>query len=232
MSQSNRNMTYQEYLASLQLWPQLSQRGKMNPSPPRPNPFGSNDVELVAGTFKSIRAFRIGEYYNRIVLAPVSTWTTIYHNTKTWYSAGCTRKNLVEEHGSVPSLSCSCGFYSFYSKKIMMGEGANYWLNDSSATAIGVVENAGTVLHGAQGIRSERMRILAITVYGAEVHYWRKIRTMMPTIRNYAGAYTYDFQSITYDKLYQKTRELRYSFPMYATVKGLLAAHPLDAPPE
>ncbi len=62
-----------------------------------------------------------------------------------------------------PVSNHTCGFYSFYGS--LQGEEKKTAWNSFGVAAsdfIGVVENSGRVIHGSQGLRSEKMKILGV----------------------------------------------------------------------
>lgn len=210
----------------------------MNRPPREGAPFQGEGSELVAGTFKSLRAFRVAEYQGRIVLGPVSSWLCIYDHPQKWYQADCRYRydsfygmtSYGENHPrGAPSDLCGCGFYSFYSEAIMKGEGGIYWQHGARLAAIGVVENSGRVLHGTYGIRSERMRIL-----GLHIEDFTPLRSsyIFAEIQRGTWWFEHDEHEIKYAKLAAKVQELGLSWPLFPDVRSLLARFPLDIPPD
>lgn len=250
------HLTYQQYLDMLRQSPypqprhfptnlcQCEQclRGNVSQSPrSQAGPFqGAEEAELVAGTFKSLRAFRVAQRQGKMVLGPVSKWICYYENSSTWYSAQCGYRfdfdlrrwqtTFKEKHPKgVPGVACACGFYSFYSEEIMNREGSSYWNYGPILMAVAVVENAGRVLHGSLGLRSERMRIL-----GIHVSDFTPMRRdyQFSELRMGSVHYEYADRGMRYRDMAKKVGELGLAFPLFPDVRSLLSRFPLDIPPD
>ena len=71
------------------------------------------------------------------------------------------RQCMIQHQEQSPVSGCSCGFYSFYDTKTMLERGTSY-ISQPSAYYFGVIENYGKVIHCDLGLRSEKMKILAV----------------------------------------------------------------------
>lgn len=103
-----------------------------------------------------------------------------------------------------PTIDCTCGFYSFYNFPTALASHA-YWLREPTGIYYwGVVENAGTVLHGTLGLRAQRMSILGVAPY---IHHDK-------THNTYTDMHIFN--------------SLARNFPVYTSLSALNRSYKLD----
>jgi hypothetical protein len=76
-----------------------------------------------------------------------------------------------EDHGKIPSKSCSCGIYATTSIKVINQYLGNEVIQGTIAIrgpVLGIVEMGGRVIPATQGFRAEFARVAAILLIGAE----------------------------------------------------------------
>lgn len=142
---------------------------------------------------------------------------------------------LLPVDHTIPSRDCMCGFYSFYGLVQAMESDGTF--SRASAPVLAVVENAGRVLHGTLGLRSERLRIVgwtwAIPVVAPDLPWPRDLEVVQ--IRHTEigrigiGAAEWNIGRYT---LGEAIACLTKVAPFYTTVEDLMNAHPLSLPPE
>lgn len=146
---------------------------------------------------------------------------------------------------TTPDRNCDCGFYSFYSiPHVLSSQG---WTTGDiippPGPVMAVVENSGRVLHGTMGIRSQRMRILGWT-WATTFFAFNAPSRDYPTPKDLMNAWAMRRFDLPIWKGYHRGLgvtsfsraecqvHLSLVAPFFKTWRELLAAHPLDGPPD
>jgi hypothetical protein len=146
---------------------------------------------------------------------------------------------------TTPDRSCECGFYSFYSiPHVLSSQGSTTGGIIPPGPVMAVVENSGRVLHGTMGIRSQRMRILGWT-WATTFSGFNVLSHGHPTPKDLMNVavmhHRFDLPiwkgyhrglGVTSFSRAECQVHLSLVAPFFKTWRELLAAHPLDGPPD
>jgi len=145
---------------------------------------------------------------------------------------------------TTPDRSCDCGFYSFYSiAHVLSSQESTTGGIIPPGPVMAVVENSGRVLHGTMGIRSQRMRILGWTWattfsdFNAPSRDYPTPKDLMNTWvmhRFELPIWTGYHRGLGVTSFSRAECQVHLSLvaPFFKTWRELLAALPLDGPPD
>lgn len=94
-------------------------------------------------------------------------FSTIWNTTQV---AVC-KKLLLTHPDPAPKLDCVCGLYAYYDCYETFDQHVSIRRGNPVAPILGVVAASGKVILGTKGFRAQRMRILALWLPSASLHF-------------------------------------------------------------
>lgn len=119
------------------------------------NPYDGEEVDLVPGTLRGYRAWRVLNGQLRAI-SQSTIWTDEGLVARCFANGYCAQmcERCMEMH-KAPVRECTCGIYAMYG---LVDVVAAY---GSNVVVTGVIEASGKILLGTKGFRAEKARIVA-----------------------------------------------------------------------